>query len=101
MEERSPSLCTRSRRQSRISRGRLGRPHELGEGVDIIVGVLSTNAARPVIAERIVGNVVAQCCDLTGIESVGDAHLIQIGATGEAKQTGILILPTEAADAEL
>src|SRR5947209_42596 len=96
MEKRGASLSVGSGCQPGVARRRLGGPHELGEGVDVIVRVLRTDYVWVVIAARSVGNVITQGRNFTRVEPVGNAHFVQVSPACESEQAGILIFPTEA-----
>ena len=46
-------------------------------------------------------NRVAEVGDFVGLEAAGDAHFIEIGVRGEGKEAGLLVFPSETADAGL
>src|ERR1043166_3889042 len=98
MEKRGSGVCAGRCGQPGIARWRLGGSHEPGEGVDVIVRIFTTDDVRIIVAAGGVGDIVAQGCDLSRIDPVSYTHLIQVRATSEGKQAGILTLPAEATD---
>src|SRR2546421_3830109 len=98
VEKRGSRLRTRRCGQPRISRWRLGRSHETGEGIDVVVRIFAATDRWIIVARRGVGHVIAERGDFLQVKSVGNAHLVQVSATGKGEQAGILTLPTKTAD---
>jgi len=60
-------------------------------------------SARAVRAGGVVGfgSGVAKIGDFIGLETIGDAHFVEIGVGGKRQQAGVLVFPSEAADSGL
>src|SRR5713101_6200128 len=63
-----------------------------------VIDIGETVGAGLVIRLR---NRVAEVGDFVGLEAAGDAHFIQIGVRSEGKEAGLLVFPSETADAGL
>src|SRR5215469_391013 len=73
----------------RIARRRLGGTDETREMIDI---------GKTVRTGMVIGlwSAVAQIGDLSRLQPVGDAHLVEVCIGSERQQAGMLIFPTEA-----
>ena len=86
----------------------LGRTHELGEGHDVLLGILPAYLRRVVGAALVVRHLInpraeadepTERCVLRKDQEVGDAYLVEVGVAGEGEKARVLILPAEATDA--
>ncbi len=75
-----------------VASGRFGGAYEAREVVDV---------SKPVGGGLIIGLLhgVAEVGDFVRLERISDAHLVEIGVSGEGEKAGMLILPAEAANA--
>src|SRR5437764_274731 len=61
------------------------------------------DVGKPVGARLVIRflNRVAKIRNFIGLETAGDAHLVQVSIRGKRQEAGLLVLPAEAADRSL
>src|SRR5258708_38834154 len=110
MEERRAHLCIVRRGQPRIASRGFAGSHKLRKDLDIAIGVFAAIHIRISCAGSVVGNIITESPtantgtgrdSLQQVELVGDALFVEISVARKAHQTGLLVLPAEAANAKL
>src|SRR5262249_14539302 len=95
VEDLRSCLRIRCRRQSSVARRHLGGSHKRGELIDVLQSI-----GRIGIVFRIRSGLADRSC-VGGIETIGDALLVQVGIAGEGKQAGVLVFPAKPSDTRL
>src|SRR5262249_1743641 len=81
VEDVPARLGVSSRGKRVVPRGRLGRPHEAGEYVYIVVDILG------------IGSYLANGGEVSWAETIGDSLLVEVSIAGKREQACHLILP--------
>src|SRR2546430_2462794 len=76
IEKTEALLCSHAVGQLRVTRGRFRRANEAGEAIDI------GKTVGPGLVLRL-GGTVAEIGYLTGLQAIGDAHLVEVRVASE------------------
>src|ERR1700757_4331398 len=94
IEQMVTPLCSGTVSELRIARRSFGGPNEAGEMIDVREAVRSRRIIR-------LCSGVAKLRDLIGLETVSDAHFVEVRIGGEREQARMLVFPAKPAHAHL